>query len=73
MEVIMKYKKLTPLKKMAIIVSTAMVLVAIITISQSYLSYLEVKDAADGCYDKGGFPTIEKSGLNIEYFECNMD
>jgi len=47
--------------------------VGIVVISQIYFSYVEVSELTDNCYDKGGLPTIEKSGLKIEFFNCDID
>ncbi|MFP3356128.1 hypothetical protein R0K17_02100 [Planococcus sp. SIMBA_143] len=41
--------------------------------AQSYFSYVEVTEAADRCYDLGGFPEIEKSGWQMTHFECHTD
>ncbi|MEZ0481758.1 hypothetical protein [Planococcus sp. SSTMD024] len=41
--------------------------------AQSYFSYVEVTEAADRCYELGGFPEIEKSGWQMTYFECHTD
>lgn len=40
---------------------------------QSYFSYVEVTEAADRCYELGGFPEIEKSGWQMTHFECHTD
>lgn len=41
--------------------------------AQSYFSYVEVTEAADRCYDLGGFPEIEKSAWQMTRFECHTD
>lgn len=41
--------------------------------AKSYFSYVEVTDAADHCYQLGGFPEIEKNGWQMTYFECHTD
>ena len=69
----MKIKKLAPMQKVAIIISTLMVVGGFLIISQIYFSYSEAREMSNSCYDKGGFPTIEKSGLNIDYFNCDMN
>lgn len=69
----MKIKKLAPMQRVAIIISTLMVVGGFLITSQIYFSYSEVREMSNSCYDKGGFPTIEKSGLNIDYFNCEMD
>lgn len=69
----MKIKKLTSVQRAAIIASAVMVATAFLILFQVYFSYVEVKTASNGCYDKGGFPAIEKSGLKIETFDCDMN
>lgn len=69
----MKIKKLAPMQRVAIIISTLMVVGSFLIISQIYFSYSETREMSNSCYDKGGFPTIEKSGLNIDYFNCDMN
>ena len=68
----MKIKKLAPMQRVAIIISTLMVVGGFLIISQIYFNYSEAREMSNSCYDKGGFPTIEKSGLNIDYFNCDM-
>ena len=68
----MKNKKLAPMQRIAIIISTLMVVGGFLVISQIYFSYSEAREMANSCYNKGGFPTIEKSGLNVDYFNCDM-
>lgn len=41
--------------------------------AQSYFSYVEVTEAANRCYDLGGFPEIEKNGWQMTHFECHLD
>ncbi|NEU31337.1 hypothetical protein GN156_11175 [bacterium LRH843] len=69
----MEIKKLRPMQRVAIIISTLMIVTGFLVISQIFSSYIEVREASNGCYDKGGFPTIEKSGLSIDYFNCDMN
>ncbi|MGM0878687.1 MAG: hypothetical protein ACQEWV_29385 [Bacillota bacterium] len=69
----MNLKKITPIQGIAITISFVMVLVAFLIAFQTYFSYVEVTEAANGCYDNGGFPIIEKSGFKINYFYCDMD
>lgn len=69
----MEIKKLAPMKRVAIIISSLMIVGGFLVISQIYFSYSEVRELSNSCYNKGGFPTIEKSGLNIDYFNCDMN
>ncbi|AST91219.1 MULTISPECIES: hypothetical protein [Sutcliffiella] len=67
----MKLKTLS--SKIAIIVSSVTVALCIVFASQAYFSYQEVKSLADGCYDKGGLPSIQKTGFTVKHFSCNLD
>jgi hypothetical protein len=69
----MKLKKVTRMQRAAITLSSLLVGVGLFILPQMYFSYIEVKAVAEGCYNNGGFPIIEKSGLNIDYFYCDMD
>lgn len=70
----MKIKKSISIQRtVAIIASTLMVVVGFLILSQKYFSYIESKEASNGCYDKGGFPIIEKSGLSIDSFYCDRN
>ena len=69
----MKIKRLTRMQRVAIIMSTLMVVAGFLIISQIYFSYTEVREMSNSCYDKGGFSAIEKSGLSINYFNCDMN
>ncbi|WP_100372281.1 hypothetical protein [Bacillus sp. FJAT-45037] len=66
-------KKMTRLQGLVLIGTVAFMAVAIIIASQSYFSYLEVTEAANGCFDIGGLPVIEKTGLRMTSFHCNME
>ncbi len=66
-------KQISPLQGLLLIGTIAFLMVAILIATQSYFSYLEVKAAANGCFDMGGLPTIEKSGLRMTYFHCNVE
>ncbi|ELK46506.1 MULTISPECIES: hypothetical protein [unclassified Halobacillus] len=33
-------------------------------------SHMEVEGLVNACYDAGGLPRIEKSGLSVTFFEC---
>ena len=61
------------MQRLAIISSVLMVVVGFLIISQMYFDYTEAKALYDGCQDRGGVPVIEKSGLSIDYFECNVE
>lgn len=52
---------------------TLFLAIGIAIAAQSYFSYVEVTEAADRCYDLGGFPEIEKSGWQMTHFECRTD
>ncbi|RAZ69284.1 hypothetical protein [Planococcus maitriensis] len=52
---------------------TLFLAIGIAITAQSYFSYVEVTEAADRCYDLGGFPEIEKSGWQMTHFECRTD
>ncbi|ARF17825.1 hypothetical protein [Sporosarcina ureae] len=69
----MKIKRLAPMQRLAIIISTLMVVGGFLIVSQMYFTYSENRAMSNGCYDRGGFPTVEKSGLSISYFDCNMN
>ena len=69
----MKIKRLTRMQRVAIIMSTLMVVAGFLIISQIYFSYTEVREMSNSCYGKGGFPAIEKSGLRVNYFNCDMN
>ena len=45
----------------------------VLIIAQLFFRYIEVREIANGCYSNGGRPIIEKSGLSIDYFHCDMD
>ena len=66
-------KKITPIQGLVIIGTITVMVVAILIATQSYFSYLEVTEAANSCYDLGGVPIIEKSGLKMTHFHCNME
>lgn len=65
--------KKTLIKGVVSIGTVGVMIVAFLIAFQTYLSYLEVTEASNGCFDQGGFPIIEKSGLKITYFHCNME
>ncbi|MGM0899651.1 hypothetical protein [Mesobacillus maritimus] len=69
----MKHIKQTQRKSLCIFLSSLIVVVGIVGISQIYFSYVEVRDLTDNCYDNGGLPTIVKSGLKVDTFNCEID
>jgi hypothetical protein len=69
----MKFKKSTLTKKLAITISAVLIVTGFLFISEAYFSYSEVRNMTDECYDNGGLPKIEKSGLSVEYFSCNRN
>jgi hypothetical protein len=60
-------------KSIGIVLSSLIVVVGIVVISRIYFSHVEVRDLTDNCYDNGGLPSIVKSGLEIESFNCDID
>jgi hypothetical protein len=74
MEVLqIKHLKQTQGKSLGIVLSSLMVVVGFVVISQIYFSFVEVRDLTDNCYDNGGLPKIVKSGLKIDSFNCDID
>ena len=69
----MKIKQLMSKQGVAITISTLMVVVGFLVISQMYFTYSENRAMSNGCYDKGGLPIVEKSVLSITYFDCDMN
>lgn len=69
----MSLKKITPMQVLVILGLFTLIVVAILFASQSYLSYVQVTEAADKCFNIGGYPIIEKTGLEMSYFECMID
>ena len=67
------FKKITPIQGLVLIVVIAVMLIAILLASQSYFSYIEVTEATNGCIERGGLPIIEKSGLRMTYFKCDIE
>lgn len=53
--------------------TVGVMIVAFIIAFQTYFSYLEVTEASNGCFDLGGVPIIEKSGIKMTYFHCHME
>lgn len=69
----MKIKQLMSKQGVAITISTLMVVVGFLVISQVYFTYSENRAMSKGCYDKGGLPIVEKSVLSITHFDCDMN
>lgn len=67
----MKLRELSFKKGLVIIGLLILILGSLLFASQSYFSYLEVKNITDKCYQDGGLPTIKKSGFKIVYFSCD--
>ncbi|WP_026673429.1 hypothetical protein [Alkalihalobacterium bogoriense] len=59
-------------KQIILIALLAFVVIAFVIAAQSYMSYVEITTASNNCYDNGGFPIVEKSGLKMTYFHCKM-
>jgi hypothetical protein len=38
-----------------------------------YFIYSEEHAMSNGCYEKGGYPIIEISGIGIDSFDCNTN
>ena len=66
-------RNITRVQGLVIMGTVVVIVAATIIAAQSYFSYLEVTEAANSCFDKGGLPVIEKSGLRMTYFHCNME
>ncbi|UTR12713.1 hypothetical protein MM300_10745 [Evansella sp. LMS18] len=66
-------KKMTPVQGLVIFGTAVVIVAAALIATQSYFGYLEVTEAANRCFDKGGLPVVEKSGLRMTYFHCNME
>ena len=66
----MSIRRITPLQGLVIVGLFALIVFAILIASQFYFSYVEVTAATDNCINIGGHPIIEKTGLEMTYFEC---
>lgn len=69
----LKIKQLLSSRGMAITISSLIIVVGFLMISQMYFTYSENRAMVNGCYDKGGLPIVEKSGFSITYFDCDMN
>ena len=66
----MSVTRITPIQGLVLVGLFALIVFAISLASQSYFSYVEVTEAVDNCINIGGYPMIEKTGLEMTYFEC---
>jgi hypothetical protein len=66
----MSVTRITPMQGLIIVGLFALIVFTILIASQFYFSYVEVTEAADNCINSGGHPIIEKTGLEMTYFEC---
>ncbi|WP_138417145.1 hypothetical protein [Aquibacillus sediminis] len=66
----MNFKSFVQSNPIVIIIACLIIIAGFILITQQYFNYIEVKNMVDKCYDKGGLPTIERSGLQIAHFSC---
>ena len=66
----MSVKRITSIQSLVILGLIALIIIATIIASQSYFSYVEVTEASNNCFNIGGYPIIEKSGLEMTYFKC---
>ena len=69
----MSVKRITPIQGLVMMGLFALIVVAILIASQFYFSYVEVTEAANNCFNIGGHPIIEKTGLEMTYFECETN
>ena len=66
----MSVTRITPIQGLVIVGLFAITVLTILIASQFYFSFVEVTEAADHCINIGGHPIIEKTGLEMTYFEC---
>jgi hypothetical protein len=66
----MSVKRITPIQGVVIVGLFALIVFAILIAFQFYFSYVEITAATDNCTNIGGHPIIEKTGLEMTYFEC---
>ena len=66
----MSVTRITPIQGLVIVGLFALIVFTILIASQFYFSYVEVTEAANSCYNISGHPIIEKTGLEMTYFEC---
>ncbi|MEB1808425.1 MAG: hypothetical protein LPK26_14230 [Bacillaceae bacterium] len=57
----------------SIVASVAIVIVGILMITNLYFNSKEIQAAADGCYENGGLPIVEKTNGKLTYFSCEVD
>lgn len=61
------------MKKIFFISSAAIILLAATAFLLIYQSHAEVMKKTNDCYDNGGLPEMEKSGIVLEHVECQME
>ena len=61
---------ITPIRGLIIVGLFTLIVFTILIASQFYFSFVEVTEVADNCINIGGHPIIEKTGLEMTYFEC---
>ena len=66
----MSVTRSTPIQRLVLVGLFVLIVFAILIASRSYFSYVEVTEAVDNCINIGGHPMIEKTGLEMTYFEC---
>ena len=66
----MSVTRITPIQGSVIVGLFTIIMLTILIASQFYFSFVEVTEAADNCINIGGHPIIEKTGLEMTYFEC---
>ena len=66
----MSVTRITPIQGLVILGLFALIVFTILIASQFYFSYVEVTEVSDHCINIGGHPIIEKTGLEMTYFEC---
>lgn len=54
-------------------ISSAIIILAATAFLLIYQSHAEVMEKTNDCYDNGGLPEMEKSGIVLEHFECHME
>lgn len=57
----------------AVAVSVLLIVVSVLVIAQMYFTHSENQALHNGCYDRGGFPVVEKTKFAITYFDCDLN
>ncbi|WP_226577483.1 hypothetical protein [Halobacillus litoralis] len=68
----MKHIKNLGILKYMIAVFSLILLAGCLGFLTIYNSHLKVRELTNECYDKGGMPSIEKSGIRIVDFSCDV-